>query len=538
MFRSLKIRLVTSAVMAFFLVLGIQAYVRLAFDVPELKTLEAISDRKDVERVNQAVDQSSELIQVLVHDYATWDEVVTYVEFGGQHFIGEALLAGLITSAEVDGVRLFDNTGKVLLSCDKSAIHGGCDSNSRAVFGSDLYQWLLTYRQQVSRSVASGLYQTDQGPVIFAAAPIGREGNSNAWLVLWQAVDDVLVAKWRLQERVNVSASWSGGSAALASEAAFDIDQYPSEIQQVKRDNTGLLCWAVNDIFGYPRVFFSIQYDNSFVSQRIWSRSFLISIFLGCMLIILAFVLVERFSVNPLSRLAGEVERMRFDGGLLEVTLSDPGSIEIAKIVRQFGLLTAKVNEQYRLLQDQNRRLEKVSYQDTLTDLPNRRALDFFIDESWARMLRGEGSLCMALIDCDYFKQYNDTYGHDAGDVVLKELGRVLDTFNAQEHTIAARYGGEEFCIVMQNAKLTDAEQQLEAIRQEVEALNILHSHSSFQKVTISIGIAQVDASRQLHPKNLFRAADQALYAAKRAGRNCVFVSKIESADSAGHANE
>lgn len=533
MFRSLKVRLLTTAMLAFCLVLGIQVYVRLGFDVPEMANLEAIADRKDVDRVNQAMDQSLQFIRTLAQDYATWDETYDFVKNSGQGFVAQSLIAGLISAQEIDGVRVYGADDEIVFGCDRKADQHRCEETLQVQFSSQLQSWINGFNSQSlsdSSRLPSGIYQSARGPVLFAAAPIVKAGSAQSragWLLLWRELSQSQIEKWRAQERVNVSAVWFKSTEVFP--AGFDPSQYlVKSPEQLRRNPNGLLHWALPDVFGVPRLFLTIQYDTSFVSQHVWSRSFVVSIFLGCFLIVLTFFVVDRFVVNPLSRLAAEVERIKMVNGYLDVRLSDPGSIEIAKIVRQFNLLLGRVNDQYSLLQEQNQVLEKASYQDQLTGLPNRRALDFFIDEGWTRMLSQNGSMCMALVDCDYFKQYNDRYGHDLGDQVLRQLGKILDAYNGSENTIAARYGGEEFSVVFLNASLEDVELMLDESRVELEELGIPHGDSPYGKVTMSVGLAQITAAPYLHPKNLFRAADQALYTAKHSGRNCLFVSKVE----------
>ncbi len=535
MFRSLKARLLTIGVLTFSLVLGIQVYVRLGFDVPELKALEAISDRKDAARVEQAAEQTLQFVRALAYEYSTWDETFDFVKNKGFGFIGQSLVAGLVSAKEIDGVRFYDKQWELLFACDRNSQTQICDERRKIRVGNELMAWLSVFddgRQfSNSASLPGGIYQTSQGPIFFTIAPVQPSKNNTdsvGWLLFWRGLSQEQVASWREHQRVNVSASWASDEKPLPPEFLATHD-FSADKGTLQRNSSGRLYWALNDVFGKPRVFLTIQYDSSFVNQNVWSRSLAVSIFLGCFIIMLMFFVLDRFLVNPLSKLASEVEQIKLIKGFLDVRLSDPGSIEIARISRQFNLLLGRVNDQYRLLQEQNQILERASYRDQLTRLPNRRALDLFVDEGWTRILSQRGSMCMALIDCDFFKQYNDNYGHDSGDQVLRRIGQILDKYNSRENTIAARYGGEEFCVVMQNTPLQEAEALLESSRVELEHMNIQHNGSDHGKVTMSIGLAQMDAAPTLHPKNLFRAADQALYTAKHSGRNCVFVSKVDT---------
>jgi diguanylate cyclase (GGDEF)-like protein len=167
----------------------------------------------------------------------------------------------------------------------------------------------------------------------------------------------------------------------------------------------------------------------------------------------------------------------------------------------------------------------RMAFIDTLSGLPNRRALD----ETLARL---SGTYALAMVDIDHFKQFNDTYGHDAGDIVLREVGAVL---RRQGGGVAHRYGGEEFCLVFEGRRAAGAAASCEAAREAVQALRIEVPAAAPKRaravpakratvgvtVTISIGVAmRGDGRRQVG--EVLKAADQALYRAKGKGRNRV----------------
>ena len=168
----------------------------------------------------------------------------------------------------------------------------------------------------------------------------------------------------------------------------------------------------------------------------------------------------------------------------------------------------------------------RMAFIDGLTGLPNRRALD-------EALVRLSGHYALAMVDVDHFKQFNDTYGHDAGDIVLRTVGRTLRRQGAGE---AYRYGGEEFCVVYEGARAKQAPNGCERAREAVAALRIaIPAPSKRAKrdgrakrsgavevgVTISVGCAARAGERKL-PWDVLRAADQALYKAKAKGRNRV----------------
>jgi len=162
---------------------------------------------------------------------------------------------------------------------------------------------------------------------------------------------------------------------------------------------------------------------------------------------------------------------------------------------------------------------------DDLTKLLNRRALDNALDDLWSRSRRGDGIFSILFIDVDYFKFYNDTYGHQKGDEVLTAVARAISEQLPRSSDIAARYGGEEFIVVLAE---TDADGALfvgEKIRSAIEALNIAHSKSQSGSISVSIGAAVYDSEIHDSINAVLNAADSALYKAKGSGRNNVQIS-------------
>jgi diguanylate cyclase (GGDEF)-like protein/PAS domain S-box-containing protein len=165
-------------------------------------------------------------------------------------------------------------------------------------------------------------------------------------------------------------------------------------------------------------------------------------------------------------------------------------------------------------------KLRAQAVRDPLTNLFNRRYLDETLDRELARSAREGYPVCVIMMDIDHFKQVNDTYGHEAGDQILKSLATTLITQN-RRGDFACRYGGEEFVIVMPNIQVETAYQRAEYFRTCLGSLNV--QYGSFNlTTTLSIGIACYPSNGE-DRESVLRAADRALYGAKKAGRNQVF---------------
>jgi len=174
-------------------------------------------------------------------------------------------------------------------------------------------------------------------------------------------------------------------------------------------------------------------------------------------------------------------------------------------------------------LERTNLELGRLSTTDGLTGLANRRKFDEVGPHEWLRAMRKRESLAVAMLDVDFFKIYNDRYGHQAGDQCLIAIARVLAAGLRDGSDFIARYGGEEFVILLPGQDADAAFEVLERLRRDVEALAIPHMGSSIKSViTISAGFASIVPSQGITLENLIEQADRGLYAAKRKGKNQV----------------
>jgi diguanylate cyclase (GGDEF)-like protein len=174
-------------------------------------------------------------------------------------------------------------------------------------------------------------------------------------------------------------------------------------------------------------------------------------------------------------------------------------------------------------LLEANKKLERLSAQDGLTELANRRHFDVHLASELARARRSKQTLALVLCDVDYFKQYNDHYGHQAGDECLKRIAGTMQSCCRRPADLVARYGGEEFALILPETELDGAVYVTDAVRKVIAQMNIAHGYSgTASHVTISAGVACQLPGMTITPEQLIMAADEALYQAKQLGRNRV----------------
>ncbi len=151
-----------------------------------------------------------------------------------------------------------------------------------------------------------------------------------------------------------------------------------------------------------------------------------------------------------------------------------------------------------------------------MTQLANRRRFDECLDQEWRRLAREQAPLSLILCDIDFFKTYNDTYGHQAGDECLQQVAKAISDAVKRSADLVARYGGEEFAVILPHTTAEAAVQVAEKVRSEIHALKIVHASSQiYQNLSLSLGVASIVPDNKSCPSILVAAADKALYQAK-----------------------
>lgn len=198
---------------------------------------------------------------------------------------------------------------------------------------------------------------------------------------------------------------------------------------------------------------------------------------------------------------------------------------ENGAVLRMVGTLSdiSKYKQVELALQKANEELQRLAALDDLTEIANRRRFDDRLNQEWRRARRDGKHLALVICDIDFFKNYNDTYGHLKGDDTLHAVAQTIHATLKRPMDLVARYGGEEFAAILPNTDINGAMRVAQEFKAAVDALQIQHNASAVSDhVTLSFGVASVVPSSDRNPKTLVEAADKALYKAKSAGRNTI----------------
>jgi diguanylate cyclase (GGDEF)-like protein len=479
--------------------------------------------RRGVEAQEEVVSSVRALLQIMAHTYA---RIPFEANDCNQYLKDTAANLPWVHTISIAGIN-----GQIRCSTEPLAI--GLNIADRVHFQQALHAHEFALSDYF-------INRTHQAPTMFAAFPVIGADKSVTAIVL-ASIDlewmNKLAASAAQQPGSSVALIDGTGTLVAASASEQDLigkhfANLPLVHDMLAHDQ-GTLTSAgldgVRRIFAYVRVPYTqarlaVGLDENAVHDgidRAISVAYLQLAGIGIFVFIVTWFGGEQLVVRPIRSLVRTV--MRFGRGDLDARAShEAWAAEFEPLAAAFDDMAHKLATREEELRIANEHLDELASLDGLTGLANRRGFDRELQRVWQDACERREPVALMMIDIDHFKLYNDRYGHVAGDTCLRAVGETLSLVTLEQAVLVARYGGEEFALLLPGLDVARAASLAEEARKSIEDLMITHAEAPRGLVTISIGVDSLVPTKGEAAADLVEAADNALYAAKRNGRNAV----------------
>lgn len=495
---------------------------------PSFATLESDSARKDAGRVLALIEQHRYASDIMCADWARWDDMYHYVLTPSDAFYQSNLTEEAAGTLRMDLLIIFDAHGRWREGhfYNDTQVLATPLQTSLNMTG-PLHTALVDKLLKDTESQGKLLIEINGFALLLVARPIVQSDGSGPTagvLVMGSLFSEAIIKRLTAVGGIGFSIETGtqvtqrltqmGASAELSSAIHDDLDMGQGHIHQYIAENT-IYLWAKVSSPGSASLFVWVERPRTLTEQVSRNLMYAITLMLAYMMILagLLYYLMSKKVIAPLYQVVNTVQAVEENASTTK-RLDVAGSAE-------FRLLMSSFNQMLDELQQQRSAIEQLSLTDELTSLPNRRQFDSVWAREWQHACRNKNSLCVMLLDIDEFKKYNDHFGHQQGDLCLREIAETLVGSLKRVTDFVARWGGEEFVIVLPNTGKSGAVATAERILSDVRDRLITHPKSTVSKVvTISIGICTGTPTDKDSPKQWLDKADQALYEAKHLGRD------------------
>ena len=474
---------------------------------PDLLAIERASDQRDIQRFEQALDRYRLNLEGRIKRIYAAAGVLESLDssINWQPIIQH--LAKIGGYEELDYFILADDSGQnALLQAGEFVDRDNSAPSQKAL--NEILAHILPKLERHNLATISGLYKSKaDGPIAYAA---GHASWSS------KKLPSVYIAVRRLNHTMIPSFTEALGLSAQAiSEQTLKEELKSNNVELGVRSNDDTLLTQVYGDDGEPLISLRFKTAPRAFDDNTFSPTLMVAMFAVAASWSIVFIYLYYNMITPVRRISNTMQIIR--------QTNNYNKHLVYKNNDDLGLLVKECNELLKHVSQHTEKLSIYSYEDALTSIGNRRYFQEQLEFNQRVAKRKEMPLSAIVFDLDYFKQYNDTYGHDGGDKVLKQFSKILSKTFTRETDVIARTGGEEFIVVLLDSNQALALQLAQRALTALGNQNIPHSGSAISdRVTVSAGVATLAINETSSAETLITQADEALYRAKQQGRNQV----------------
>ena len=523
-------------------VVGLQHY----FVNTKFQYLEQEFARLNVDRIINRFSVALDEIDTSVYDWSAWSDTYTFAQDRNKRYVEANLYPDTFINLGYDVALFINNEGEALwdgiyeFQPDAEFVDRTDALLDKLLPKAVALADFIDLDSEVASQVHRGLFHFDGLPVLFSIRPIYNsfgQGEARGYLLFGKTLSETLLAQLQADVALTFEISEVMNQASLSALPQYDIEFFDKGSLHIRQP------FLPSESGGF---LVTVEVDKRFTQIGLETTQAVVMVFIiiGLLVVIATWWWLQRTTVLPIKRLKNSIlvtANSKDYTQRLDLVSSD----EVGALAKTFNDLLETVEHRTQVLNHTNEQLQReqqrlkilqsdleaanaelkiLSEKDALTGLYNRLAMERKLTQEWNVLRRKNESLSVLMIDIDRFKEYNDHYGHQAGDDCLRRVAIVLSSIAHRASDMVARYGGEEFIVILPGIELEEAHQMALNLRHSIETENIDHATSDLGHLTISIGVACLvpDAARTIH--DLILNADEALYRAKEQGRNRVCI--------------
>lgn len=520
--RSLRSQLVFGVVIVITTFVAVQLCIRAFVTYPQLKALSEKHDFYELQRVASEVQQELRALENLVYDNAVWDSTYNAIATKDVNWLAKTyFLPTSYTTLGIDGWLFFDKQNNVVAAeVFQSTLT--LDEISQAATTSGIFD--AVEQPSTVRTVFSMFRDTPAALIASKILPSDEQGESNGTAVVLQRVDQGFIERItpNITGDITFHAIDTLTPQAISQSISFNALNLNGTSTPTSSATLPRLYVRFESQQGHTLFAISIARPKGPDKHVIVDGSLLGGALVSVLSLIVFYGFINRKLIDPVYELLSLVQRAQ-DEQDFSLRCKPDGDNEVHQLGTRLNNLLSLIEKQQNVVYEKNQILEGLSRTDALTGLSNRRYFDEWLATLADSSSTTNNALSLLVIDIDYFKLFNDYYGHAKGDEALKLVASSIKQSLHEATDHAFRFGGEEFTVILQNTNLKDAKTVADNIRKHVENINYAHDKSPISNyITISIGVAAKAPGEQLNESELFADADRALYQAKAKGRNTV----------------
>ena len=512
-----------------------QIFTRIFIEIPEFRKLENLNDTRDILSVKAVINNMFKHMEHYSIDYANWDDSAYFIQNRNQSFILSNFPPSQLPDMELNGIVYFDNDRNVVFAKSQDIKTGEEIKNpfikpeNRNIIENIFIspESVMINKKSISKN---GIIIIDNKPVIFSISAI-TESNSHSPsfgnVLFWKHFDLDTINYIIDTTQLNLMFFWINNDNIKSSKDYISISKISSFDEKRLRDNDNRINIVLNGFFNNPILNIVIQKTNHDYDDSIFSKNLIAGILTSLLSVFFLFYFTNKNFLKTMNSFLRHFESVK-ETEDYTIKLDLKRNDELSDLAESVNMLFQQIDYKNKQLKESNIKLQNLSNTDSLTQISNRRFMDSVLAERWEQAASEKKPISFCICDVDYFKLYNDNYGHLSGDMVLREVARTMNDNLHPSTDLAARYGGEEFGIILYNTDSESSCSVAENLIKSIESLEIHHSKSECSKyLTISIGISTALPDIGSDVEKLKEEADRELYKAKKAGRNRYSHSKI-----------